>query len=234
MNATTAVALLVKTPGHSPVKTRLAEGIGARNAQIFHRLSALAMAESLSACARRFPDRLSPYWAVAEDSPEAIAEWAGFPIVRQGEGTFAERMHHVYRELRKSHRSVVIAATDSPEAKPGVWLGAWRALQTPGSVIGPAADGGFYLAGSNLELPETVWSSIPLSTPTASHVLAREMSHVGACRWLPLLDDIDNAADLERLSRRLAAYPGLSRGLARLAEWARRRQEDPNAADLPW
>lgn len=216
------------------MKTRLAEGIGERHAQIFHRLSASAMAESLAACVRRFPDRLSPYWAVAESGPEAAAAWKGFPIILQGEGDFAARMHHVYQTLRKTHRSVVVAATDSPEATPGVWLGAWRALQSPGSVIGPAADGGFYLAGSNLDLPKSVWTAIPLSTPTASHVLAREMSRLGTCRWLPLLDDIDNAGDLERLARRLAGYPGLSRGLARLAAWAREREEDPDAANLSW
>jgi uncharacterized protein len=220
MNSTTAVALLVKTPGHSPVKTRLAEAIGTRDAHDFHRLSARATAESLLACTRRFPDRLTPYWAVAERA--AAGEWEGFPIVEQGEGSFHERLGRVYETLRRRHGSVILAATDSPEVPSGIWLRAWRALQSPGSVIGPAADGGFYLMGSNREIPLSAWESLPLSTPAAAQSLARALEPLGALRWLSLLDDIDHAGDLERLTTRLAER-GENRGeLGRLCEWTKR------------
>ncbi len=226
MNATTAVALLVKTPGDCSAPTGLAKVISERDAQIFERLSANAMAESLAACVRRFPERITPYWAVGGTDTTPATEGKDFPIVTQGTGGFAERLREVYLRLRENHRAVVIATTDSPELTAGVWLSAWRALQKPGSVIGPAVDGGFYLLGSNLELSESIWNHVALKGPTASHILAGELSRLGNCRWLPLLEDIEFPADLERLSRRLADYPALSRGLAQLLQWARQREEE--------
>jgi glycosyltransferase A (GT-A) superfamily protein (DUF2064 family) len=41
----TALAIFVKTPGLSPVKTRLAEGIGQARAEAFYRLAVDAVAE---------------------------------------------------------------------------------------------------------------------------------------------------------------------------------------------
>jgi len=224
MDAATAIALLVKTPGHSPVKTRLALAIGPEEAQAFHRLSAHATAESLKACADRFPERIAPYWAVAEDAPEAMIQWEGFPVLHQGGGDFACRLAQVYRRLRIRHHSVVLAATDSPEMSPSVWLSAWRALQLPGSVVGPAADGGFYLVGSNLDLPDDLWRKLPLSTPRAAQILGEELGKLGPCRRLGILDDIDHGDDLIRLSERLGARRWFPRGLTRIAEWLEERQ----------
>jgi uncharacterized protein len=233
MNATTAFALLVKTPGHSPVKTRLAGAIGESHAETFHRLSAHSMAATLAATARRFPERILPLWAVAETDPVATAQWTGFPVVAQGAGDFAARLGFLYGSLKQHHPAVVLAATDSPEATAGVWLGAWRALQRPGSVIGPAADGGFYLVGSNLSLPDSVWETVPYSSDRAAATLATELERHGPVRWLPLLDDIDHGHDLARLSVRLEAKAALPEELARLALWARQRREETDAARLP-
>ncbi len=229
MDAATAIALLVKTPGHSPVKTRLAQAIGLEEAHEFHRLSAIAMADSLKVCQEKFPERIAPYWAVAEDSPEAFSQWEGFPILHQGGGDFASRLAQVYRRLKIRHPSVVLAAADSPEMSPALWLSAWRALQMPGSVVGPAADGGFYLVGSNLELPDALWESLPLSTPRVCEILYAELEKLGPCRRLKTLDDIDHGDDLIRLSERLGARRRIPRGLTRIAEWL----EDKDETRLP-
>ena len=75
------VAILVKTPGLSPVKTRLAAGLGAARAARWHQLAAAAVAEAVARVAG-----LSAYWAVAEPLAHAGGAWPGMPLLEQGAG----------------------------------------------------------------------------------------------------------------------------------------------------
>ncbi|MDQ3495902.1 MAG: hypothetical protein M3485_10390, partial [Pseudomonadota bacterium] len=70
------LAIFVKTPGHSPLKTRLAAGIGRESAERFHRLAAEAVA-AVARAAQATPPGLATAWAVAEDSALDDALWSG-------------------------------------------------------------------------------------------------------------------------------------------------------------
>ena len=67
-----AAAIFVKTPGLSPLKTRLATGIGAAAATDWYRLAARATAAAVA----QLPN-LVAYWAVAEPGPGPAAAWPG-------------------------------------------------------------------------------------------------------------------------------------------------------------
>jgi hypothetical protein len=79
------IAIFVKTPGLSPVKTRLAAAIGEKRALEFYRLAIEAVREVVSASG------LQACWAVAEET----ADWTGFPVIFQGEGALGTIMSTV-------------------------------------------------------------------------------------------------------------------------------------------
>ncbi len=68
-----SLAIFVKTPGYSPVKTRLAASIGQRRAEQFHRLAAAAVA----AVAKAAMPAVTPYWAIAERDALHDPLWRG-------------------------------------------------------------------------------------------------------------------------------------------------------------
>ena len=53
-----AIAIFVKTPGISPIKTRLAASIGQQKAEDFYRLSLKSLVSTLKEI------DITPYWAV--------------------------------------------------------------------------------------------------------------------------------------------------------------------------
>ena len=99
---TGAVAIFVKTPGLSPIKTRLAASIGQSAAEWFHLMSAKAV-ESVVLRASHADGALSPYWAVAEKQALDTPHWKSFQTIWQGEGSLGERLSHIYDELIERH-----------------------------------------------------------------------------------------------------------------------------------
>lgn len=201
-----ALAIFVKTPGLSPIKTRLARGIGAESAIHFHKLAARATAEVVSACG----DRLRPYWALAEDNPLAYESWTEFPCIVQGSGNLGDRLYRVHAQLQTLHGSSVIIGTDIPQITPSLILAAVGTLRQPHTahVLGPANDGGFWLFGSKREVSSDTWNSVPYSTPDTVKVLKQKLADTGPLETLPTLTDIDtvsNLADLREALSRVAA-----------------------------
>jgi glycosyltransferase A (GT-A) superfamily protein (DUF2064 family) len=211
-----AVAVFVKTPGLSPLKTRLAAGIGAAAAHEFYRLACAAVAEVLAGA----PD-LSPWWAVAE--AEGAGRWTGFPVVLQGEGPLGSRLDRVYAQLR-AKMPVALIGADAPQL--GVaQLEAARAALAGGAsfVLGPAADGGFYLFAGRAPVPAEVWGSVPYSATDTAARLAAALAPHGRVAYLEMLTDVDEAPDLLALAREFDAVPELSSAQRDLRDWLARR-----------
>lgn len=212
-----ALAIFTKTPGLSPVKTRLAEAIGTDAAVRFHRLAAAATAEVAAACT----DAVDPCWAVAEDDPRALAVWPGFPTVRQGPGGLGKRMHRVYTELQARHGAALMIGTDIPQLHPALIRRAVAMLDDPRAdyVLGPARDGGFWLFGGKRPVTETTWMSVPYSGPDTADSLCRNLAGSGELRRLPILTDVDAAADLAALGSALARLDSPTPAQRMLIEW---------------
>ena len=79
-----AIAVFVKTPGLSPVKTRLASQLGKETAEAFH----LAAAQSVSSVVQQLSKLadIQSYYAVAEQVALNHNYWQDLPCVWQGEG----------------------------------------------------------------------------------------------------------------------------------------------------
>lgn len=213
---TAALAIFVKTPGLSPIKTRLAASIGARAAIEFHRLSAGAVAQ----VARSVGAGLQPYWAVAESGGLGDPLWRDFPKVWQGEGGLGERLHRVYAALRARHGRVLLVGADAPQVTRVLLQ---RALDTlrdePGCIIGAARDGGFWLFGGNGPIAAETWTGVVYSRADTAmqlrHALGARVREAG----LPALTDVDRADDLGVLAHELAWLPAPTPKQCTLMRW---------------
>lgn len=217
-----AIAVWVKTPGVTPAKTRLARVIGTAAAEEFHQLAVHALREIVDDACRLAPTLLAPYWAVAEGNAAAHSYWSGFPVVAQGEGGLGERLAHVYDELIAVHRAVIFIGADSPQLSAGELANAAALLVRPTGpkfVLGPAADGGFYLFGGRRLLPGAVWTGVTYSAPSTAAELIAALERVGRVELLGITFDVDTIDDLLLLRDELAVTSG--GGIARqaLREW---------------
>ncbi|MBX6419582.1 MAG: DUF2064 domain-containing protein [Nevskia sp.] len=215
----TALAIFVKTPGFSPVKTRLAQTLGREAAETFYRLAVDATAAVARACA----PRLAVYWAVAENDPAAWSVWSGFPVIAQGAGGLGERLHRVYAELRARHGAVLLIGADTPQLTPALLLAARAAVRDPATpfALGASADGGFWLCGGCLPLPASVWTAVRYSQADTADQLRGGLRAHGAIAELPCLRDVDDAADLPAVAQALAALSDPLPAQRRLADWLR-------------
>ena len=211
-----ALAVFVKTPGHSPVKTRLAAAIGPAAAAEFYGLSLAAVAATMAAVT----PTLRAYWAVAEAEAEREPLWQRFPTVSQGLGSLGARLDCVYRTLRERHDRVLLAGADAPLLSAVLLQAAVASLDAADFALCRSRDGGYALFAGRIALPSQLWTAVPYSCPQTAEVFARLLRDQGTLVELPPLDDVDTPADLERLAA--ASSAGLTAEQAATIAFARR------------
>jgi len=216
---TAAVAIFVKTPGFSPVKTRLAARIGVTCAEHFYRMAIRAIAEVVAGV-----PGLAPYWAVAEQRAVKDPMWREFHTVAQGPGSLGVRLDRVCRELQASHGRVLMVGADAPQLTAALLLDAMAALDDPSTpfVLGRASDGGFWLFGTRRDVPAAVWNSPAYSSATTCDQLVAALSPLGDIAPLPRLTDVDHCDDLLALSAALHALERPLPAQLALREWLSR------------
>ena len=202
--------LFVKAPVLGAVKTRLAAHIGAEEALLLYRAFVADVLERVSAMDLRlrifyYPPR---EWGL-------MREWLGEGLrfcAQRGED-LGERMHEAFcRAAQEGFERIVLAGSDIPELDERIISGAFSALEKTPAVIGPAADGGYYLAGFRADsVCRQVFAGIDWGT---DRVLDQTLEHFAeqglSVEMLPCLSDIDTVADLTALSSRLSAQPDLA------------------------
>lgn len=200
----TAIAIFVKTPGLSPLKTRLAESIGQTRATSLYQSCAATVAEAAS-----FAAVGRVYWATAESPREARATWQGFPHIAQGEGGLGERMHRVLGELVDRHGSGLLLGADAPQLEPAVLKRAseWLARGARTRTIGPARDGGFWTFGANHVPARELWTQVSYSRPDTLEAFRDALGMDAEWLELPMLNDLDTAEDLDRIANELQRLP---------------------------
>jgi glycosyltransferase A (GT-A) superfamily protein (DUF2064 family) len=200
-----AIAIFVKTPEHSPVKTRLAATIGEAAARCWYERAAATVAAVARAAATG--TGAVAYFAVAETKALAAERWAGAPCLAQGDGGLGARMGRVHAELVRRHGAGVLLGADAPQLPVGALADAlaWCAATEPRQALGPARDGGFWLYGGNRVVPLATWESVPYSEPETAARFRTAFAAHGALRILPALTDVDHESDLSALRRELAA-----------------------------
>jgi rSAM/selenodomain-associated transferase 1 len=220
-----ALAIFVKTPEISPVKTRLTEGVGREAALEFYRMSLDAVAAT---AAQIQLEDVVPYWAVAEPAGLQHPLWRQFRRIWQGAGDLGDRLAHVFTCLRRSFDTVAAIGVDSPQITPQLIATAFRQLRHDYRhvlhVLGRCHDGGFYLVGSSALLPLETWHDVPYSTAQAADRIAARLSALGNVVELGHLTDVDRAEDLLILRDELAAVANPTPEQVALLDWLAPRQ----------
>ncbi len=211
-------AVFVKTPGLSPLKTRLAASLGQVAAETFYRLSCEAIKGILSKV-----EGLQLYWALAEENifAQNFPLWAGVPQLHQGEGGLGKRLDQVYRELLRRHKHALLLGADTPHISFELIDSALALSEEGHIVIGPAVDGGFYLLASQVPIPAEVWMSVTYSSETTRSELCERLStHTQAKQvFLPPLQDVDCESDLISVIAYLRGKEDLSESQRSILTW---------------
>ncbi|MFO7762352.1 MAG: DUF2064 domain-containing protein [Wenzhouxiangellaceae bacterium] len=215
-----AIAIFVKTPGLSPVKTRLGASHGSGAAEAWHRLASACVQATAGATG------LPTYWAVAEAEGMDHEMWQALPRLAQGEGGLGRRMATVHGELVRRHGAGILIGADLPQIETRHLHAAarWLIADEPRHVMGPARDGGFWLFGANRSPAVKIWESVRYSRDDT----AREfIKAVNAAAWemLEPLTDLDQAGDLPTVLRELEAVARPTECQLELARWLERRIE---------
>jgi len=219
---TPAIAIFVKTCGFTPLKTRLAASLGQVKAEEFYRLSCKAISSVINSANEKLENAklqpMKPYWAVAEDNPEAIKHWSE-PVITQGSGGLGQRLYSVYTRLLAEHSSVTFIGADSPQLSPEVFVLALQEISRASFVIGPADDGGYYLFTGKTPIAERTWLSVPYSTDETAEVFAQNLCPLGRVSWLENSFDVDTSDDLNRLKKTMSTQTDLTEEQKILLNW---------------
>lgn len=197
---TAAIAIFVKTPGLSSVKSRLAANIGKENAEEFFRLSVKATEAAVVESIKRSFGEIEAYWAVAEEEAIALPVWSSFKTIYQGKGELGDRLATVYSSLQREHEGVFLMGADLPHIEYQTILEAHtQLLASDKFILGTTEDGGFYLFGGKSPIEKSVWTSVEYS----SEKTAGELIQILGREHFSFLDqkfDIDYLEDLRRLA----------------------------------
>lgn len=197
------VCMFAKPPRPGEAKTRLAARFGASTAA---RLAAAFMQDTwasfgddaaITAILATTTTDVEVFPAVIRDSAQEI--WG------QGDGDLGQRMQRALeRGLEGGESSAAIVGADSPGLPASRWAQVRQALATAEVVLGPAADGGFYLIAARRVVPGMLhglrWSQPDTLEQTRARLVSCGLQVATIEPWF----DVDEPQDVVELQERIA------------------------------
>lgn len=191
-----AIIIFIKNPVRGKVKTRLAKDIGDDRAlSVYCRLLDLTEQAVSKVDANKhlfYSDRI-----------DLTDNWSNKSYIKhvQYQSTdLGERMYQAFKAVfDEGYKKVLIIGSDCPEINTDLIENAFTSLNDTDVVIGPAADGGYYLLGMT-ELEKKYFEDKEWSTSSVRVNTIRTIEAIGK-NYLLLkeLTDLDNIADLEEM-----------------------------------
>jgi uncharacterized protein len=195
MNARRDRLLIVfsKNPVAGRVKTRLAASIGDTEAlRIYEQLRELTERATASVAASKaiaYSDLIPETDLLLTGDAEA---W-----LQQGRD-LGERMHRAFvKGFSLGFSRVALIGTDCPDLSAAIVEEAFLALDACDVALGPARDGGFYLAALKRPFPELFLDRTWSTPEVLGNSLRIIREHGKSCALLPELADIDTFDDLK-------------------------------------
>jgi rSAM/selenodomain-associated transferase 1 len=211
-----ALVIFARAPRAGSVKTRLVPVLSAEEARDLHRA---LLGDVLDRSVGALEGNATVFLAWSETVPagsEGDAVAPGVKVETQSGRDLGERMAlAIQSKLRDGFKRVVILGSDSPTLPASHLTGAFDALREVEVVLGPAADGGYYLIGmSRLHLE--IFRDIQWGTGGVLAATHQRLKKSGTrSRDLGMWHDVDTPEDVGRLFRDLL------------------RMKERQAADLP-
>lgn len=200
--AVSRLIVFTRYPEPGRAKTRLVPVLGPAGAAAFQRRMTERVLEQVAALAARRPVAVEVRFEGGD--AERMSGWLGprWAYRAQGEGDLGARMARaLWAAFAEGAPAAVLIGTDIPDLSPAILAEAFEWLADHDVVIGPAADGGYYLVGARREsyaaLAPRLFQGIAWGS---QNVLRETLSALAPTRatvhLLPLLRDIDRPADL--------------------------------------
>ena len=184
------------------VKTRLAASIGERAAAEWHRVFLASLLRRMADQADVRALAISP--AEKSDEFRALAGSA-WRIVPQAEGDLGDRLRAFFDgAFAAGATRVAVIGADSPQLASATIEESFQRLDGLRVVLGPAEDGGYFLAGARDRTPP-IFAGIPWGTADVWQATTAALEAAGIdYAVLPKTYDVD---DLEGLNRLLREQP---------------------------
>lgn len=192
--------VFTRYPEPGQTKTRLIPALGAAGAATLQR----QMTEHTLRQARQLVTRRAVWLEVRYEGGDqtAMQYWLGAELTLrpQGGGDLGARLQWAMQAaFDEEFDRVVVIGTDCPELSVDILEEAFRALRNNEVVIGPAADGGYYLIGFSCPL-EMLFQDIAWGTETVLATTLAKAAEMGIVPFLlPTLNDIDRPEDLRHV-----------------------------------
>jgi rSAM/selenodomain-associated transferase 1 len=216
-----ALILFLKYPEKGVVKTRLAKDTGDNFTLELYKcfiadiLKTIKMIDADIFISSTAPDNKNSEYYRCE------VEYSCF--LQQGVD-LGERMYHAFCDVRRrGYGKLVLIGSDTPDL-PATYIDkAFQMLNKYEIVLGPSADGGYYLIALRKNtVYEENFSNISWGTSLVfEQTLERAKKRGSACGLLPVMNDIDLIDDLRRFYKRYKMEGMTSRTMAFLS-----RQEE--------
>jgi rSAM/selenodomain-associated transferase 1 len=196
------LVIFAKAPVLGAVKPRLAKSVG--------ETAALALYEAFLDDTCLVTQGLGARRVLAVDGDlelpalARIAKSHRLTLSAQGDGDLGTRMGRAIADA-VARGPVLLLAADVPTLPRPLLHRALDALMEQDVVVGPADDGGLYLLGARVPIPELL-AEMPWSTPAVESTLVGRLwgwPHLVLPRWY----DVDEPPELERLRAELAGLP---------------------------
>jgi len=118
-------------------------------------------------------------------------------LVQHGNDLGARMLNSFSDQFKIGYSRLIIIGTDCPGLNSELLLNAFNALESHDIVIGPAADGGYYLLGMSKLYPE-LFEGVEWSTSKVYGQTVDIISKLGlSFSLMPVLRDLDNENDLK-------------------------------------
>lgn len=189
--------IFAKNPELGKVKTRLAASMGHKKAlEVYIKL--LLHTRSVTC---QLNEQAMVYFTSYFENSE---QWSSYNQRLQVGDTLGVRMSNAFKEsFDEGCDKVLIIGTDCYEITTEIISQAFKALDKQDVVIGPAADGGYYLLGMKRFHPDFFihkrWSTETVFIDTVEDIKRLGLQH----KSLPTLTDIDTEKEFRKFERDL-------------------------------
>ncbi len=201
------IMIFGRYPVAGKAKTRLIPALGPEGAARLHRqMTEHVVAMARSAVRKTGARQIGITFCCTGAPLKAFRAWLGPDLVylQQGSGDLGTRMLGAFKTaLVKGPGPVIVIGSDLPDLTGDIIDQAFKRLENDDIVLGPAADGGYYLLGMNSLHPE-VLAGIDWGTEHVCRQTRDRINGLGlSMAELPLLRDVDRPDDLSRLGNDL-------------------------------
>ena len=211
----TRVLLFVKSPRKGFVKTRLGAVLDPESVVALYKCFVADILDMLA----KTPYPVTVCYHPADAGPEVTA-WLGddIPCLPQYGNTLGAKMAAAFQTaFAAGCRKVVLIGSDLPDLPSDILHRAFRNLDRRDMILGPAGDGGYYLAGFNHNtFSPALFQAVEWGTPAVLRkTLILAGRHSRSIHLLPEWRDMDTCEDLRNLMRTDSAGASITREFLR-------------------